>query len=89
MTSLDDVYRKFGETAEAAQLLETELGNILLIVEGAEKGLLEREDKELAHSILKKIERSTLGGLLRSIEKKIGGPEVTESIFRFNSQASG
>jgi hypothetical protein len=31
MTSLDDVYRKFGETAEAAQLLETELGNILLI----------------------------------------------------------
>ena len=30
MPTLDDVYRKFGETAEAAQLLETELGNLLL-----------------------------------------------------------
>jgi hypothetical protein len=26
MPSLDDVYRKFGEAAEAAQLVETELG---------------------------------------------------------------
>jgi hypothetical protein len=29
MPTLDDVFRKFGETAEAAQLLETELGNLL------------------------------------------------------------
>lgn len=81
MTSLDDVYRKFGETAEAAQLLETELGNILLLIEGTEKGLIEHEDKELARNILKKIERSTLGGLLKSVEKKIGGAKVTSSIF--------
>ena len=26
MPTLDDVYRKFGEASEAAQLLETELG---------------------------------------------------------------
>jgi hypothetical protein len=81
MTSLDDVYLKFGETAEAAQLLETELGNILLLIEGSEKGLLEKKDKELARTILKKIERSTLGRLLKSVEKKIGGFEAVENIF--------
>lgn len=30
MPGLDDIYRKFGEAAEAAQLLETELGNMLV-----------------------------------------------------------
>jgi hypothetical protein len=30
MPTLDDVYRTFGFTAEAAQLLETELGNALI-----------------------------------------------------------
>ena len=37
MPTLDDVYRKFGETAEAAQLLETELGTALMVV-GALRG---------------------------------------------------
>ena len=32
MPTLDDVYRKFGEASEAAQLLETELGTMLLTV---------------------------------------------------------
>ena len=32
MPTLDDVYRKFGETAEAAQLLETDLGTIALMI---------------------------------------------------------
>ena len=30
MTSLDDVYRKFGEVSEAGQIVETSLGNIVL-----------------------------------------------------------
>ena len=81
MANLDDVYRKFGEAAEAAQLLETELGNILLAIEGSEKGLLERQDKELARNILNKIERSTLGTLLRSIENKIGDSKTTNTIL--------
>ena len=82
MKSLNDVYRKFGETAEAAQLLETELGNILLLIEGTEKGLLEKENKELARTILRKIEKSTLGRLLKSLENKLGGYENTENIFQ-------
>jgi hypothetical protein len=34
MASRDDVYLKFGVTAEAAQLLETSLGTALLGVQG-------------------------------------------------------
>ena len=82
MTSLDDVYRKYGETAEAAQLLETELGNILLLAEGVEQGLLERTDSKLAKEILEKINRRTLGRLLKSVEKKLGGSGAVLSIFQ-------
>jgi len=39
MASLDDVYRQFGETAEAAQLLEVELGNIALMHNLVDKNL--------------------------------------------------
>jgi hypothetical protein len=41
MLTLDEVYRKFGEVAEAAQLLETELGTIRLNAEGIEHDLFE------------------------------------------------
>jgi len=34
----DEVYRKFGVTAEAAQLFETSLGTALLILQGLKKG---------------------------------------------------
>ena len=69
MTSLDDVYRKFGETAEAAQLLETELGNMLLMIKGLEENLILEPNPDLALSIYKKINKSTLGQLLKQIGK--------------------
>jgi len=62
--SLNAVYRKFGEVSEAAQLLETELGNLLLVHKGAEAGLFETKDPEAAARILEKINRNTLGQLL-------------------------
>jgi hypothetical protein len=34
MASRDDVYAKFGITAEAAQLLETSLGTALMAIQG-------------------------------------------------------
>lgn len=77
MATLDDVYRKFGETAEAAQLLETELGTLLLTIEAAEAGLFEQQNKELAQKIVHKINKSTLGNLLRKIEEKKGGVAAT------------
>ena len=48
MTSLDDVYRKFGETSEAAQLLETELGNMLMMIKGLENNLIMEKNPDLA-----------------------------------------
>jgi hypothetical protein len=67
MPTLDDVYRKFGETAEAAQLLETELGSMLLIVRGVENDLIIRPNSKLASDLYEKINRLTLGQLLRSL----------------------
>jgi hypothetical protein len=37
MASRDDLYCKFGVTAEAAQLFETELGTLLLAARGLRK----------------------------------------------------
>ena len=68
MPSLEDVYEKFGFAAEAAQLLETELGNKLLIAGVVEAGLLENPDPGLANDILSSINKQTLGQLLRSLK---------------------
>ena len=40
MPSLDDVYRKFGEVSEAAQLVETELGTLLLFPAAVAEGVI-------------------------------------------------
>jgi hypothetical protein len=66
MVSLDDVYRKFGEAAEAAQLVETQLGNMLLLVRGAEEGLFFANDSKRATELYVSIDRQTLGQLIKS-----------------------
>ena len=68
MTTLDDVYRKFGETSEAAQLLETELGNILLSIGAVEADLFEKPDPKRASNLYRKINRQTLGQMLRNVQ---------------------
>ena len=67
VTTLDDVYRKFGETSEAAQLLETELGNILIKIGAAESNLFNEPNSEQAFALFKKINRQTLGHLLKNV----------------------
>lgn len=67
-TSLDDVYRKFGEASEAAQLLETELGNLLLFNRAVEAGLLENKNPDEAERIMGHVNKSTLGQLLRQLQ---------------------
>ena len=69
-TSLDDVYRKFGEVSEAAQLLETELGTLLLESHAPELGLLQGDARPEAAAILRKINASTLGNLLKRLEAR-------------------
>ena len=66
-TTRDDVYRKFGETSEAAQLLETELGTLLLEGKLVEDGLLENPDPASATALYDRINRQTLGQLIRSL----------------------
>jgi hypothetical protein len=64
---LDDVYRKFGEVSEAAQLLETELGNLLLWARGTEQGLLTEPNSEIASELFDAINRHTLGQLIKGV----------------------
>ena len=68
MPDLDDVYRKFGEVAEAAQLVETELGNILLWEEGMAADLLSKPDPSLARKIHDAVNRHTTLQLLRKVK---------------------
>jgi len=67
MPTLDDVYRKFGETAEAAQLLETDLGTIALMIGCTGADLLENPDSQKATEIYQRINRQTLGQLLKNV----------------------
>jgi hypothetical protein len=72
MPTLDDVYRKFGMVAEAAQLLETDLGTILLFLGAVDGGLisptLEADGKRVA-DLLRLIDRQTMGQLIRNNQR--------------------
>lgn len=72
MPTLDEVYRKFGEVSEVAQLLETELGTMLLTHKCVDAGLLERPNSEKATAIHDHVTKQTLGKLIRSLGP-IGG----------------
>jgi hypothetical protein len=63
MPTLDDVYCKFGFASEAAQLLETELGNLLFAAGAAEQNLLDDPNPEAALRLINGINRQTLGRL--------------------------
>ncbi|EJN16183.1 hypothetical protein PMI42_00281 [Bradyrhizobium sp. YR681] len=68
MPSLDEVYQKFGAVAEAVALLETQLGNMLLLSRATNRGLISSPDPEVAREILDKIDRTTLGQLLKGVD---------------------
>ncbi len=67
MTTIEDVYWKFGFVSEAAQLLETELGTLLFRSGAIEKGLFENPDHDKAWELLQLVNRKTLGQLIRSL----------------------
>ncbi len=77
MPSLDDVYRKFGFAAEAAQLLETELGNGLFVAGAVDADLIDNPDPIKAREIWEFVNRQTLGQLLKSLNR---GPLVFGAI---------
>ncbi|HVA16441.1 MAG TPA: hypothetical protein VMV59_01880 [Candidatus Dormibacteraeota bacterium] len=81
MPSLDDVYRKFGETAEAAQLIETELGTMLLAARCTEEGLLENKNPARATDILGSVNRHTLGQLFKDLKNHAQSLDVLEDLL--------
>jgi hypothetical protein len=72
MPTLDDVYLKFGFASEAAQLLETELGNILLAFGALDGRMLSptlEADKKWAADLFADINRQTLGQLIKNAKR--------------------
>ncbi len=76
MATRTEVYSKFGQAAEAAQLLETELTTILLALEGLDKGWhLDPSPLEGGH-FLAKLGSKTMGRLIGQLKKQL---DVEES----------
>jgi hypothetical protein len=78
MPTLEDVFAKFGETAEAGQLLELELGNILLSDAVKLHGFDKVQNKVLARKIIEEIDRRTLGQLIQALRKRRTVPDTFE-----------
>ena len=81
MPSLEDVYQKFGFASEAAQLLETELGTILLVSGAIKQNLLEKQDREAASELYNNINRKTLGQLLKGVKNSDISVEHLEELL--------
>jgi hypothetical protein len=72
MPTRDDIYRKFGEVSEAAQLVETELGTMLLFFGVVAEGLITptlEVDGKRATELLGRIHRQTLGQLVKNTKR--------------------
>ncbi len=83
MATRDDLYAKFGATAEAAQLFETELGTLLLIAHGFAHGWHAKPDGKSALKLQREIDRSTLGQLLAKLRNHFGFDDAL--IAKFSS----
>ena len=70
MPKLDDVYWKFGYAAEAAQLLETELGNVLIKHGVVEENLVNQPNPNRAADLFRQIDKHTLGQLITKLKAK-------------------
>ena len=82
MATLDEVYFKFGEVSEAAQLLETELANILMILGAADAGLFEQPDRQAAEELFNRINRHSLGQLLERLHRSTDAAAQIEEQLR-------
>jgi hypothetical protein len=81
LATREQLYAKFGETAEAAQLFETDLGTLLLSVRGLEQGWYAESDGEAATKLLHDIDRSTLGQLLAKLKISFNFDEALTEQF--------
>lgn len=68
MATRDEVYCKFGITAEAAQLFETDLNTLLLAARGLNEGWHVRPNPEAAKKMADHLDAATLGTLLSNLK---------------------
>lgn len=76
-----ELYAKFGLTAEAAQLFETELGTLLLCLQGRQERWHEAPDGAAARAFLDRIDRKTLGQLLKDAKVHVSFEGGAEDLF--------
>lgn len=81
MASRDELYAKFGITAEAAQLFETELGTLLLCLQAQREGWHEAPNGTAARAFLDQIDRKTLGRLLADVKSHVRFEDGAEEFF--------
>jgi hypothetical protein len=81
MVTREDVYAKFGLTAEAAQLFETELGTMLLAREGEERGWHFNADPQAA-KFYEELNRKTLGEILKSLKEYLDLDDEVAELFK-------
>lgn len=87
MATREEVYAKFGMTAEAAQLFETEVGTILLAREGEERGWHLKANPEEAAHFYEKLNRKTLGQILTSLREYLDLAEDVAAAFELALKA--
>lgn len=70
MATRQDVYGRFGATAEAAQWFEHELGDLLYTARALELGLDHTPNPGMASKLFAELERDTAGVLLGKVKKR-------------------
>jgi hypothetical protein len=70
MPTLDQIYWKFGYAAEAAQLLEVELGNMLITHGVINENLVDQPNPERAAELVREINKRTVGQVVNKLKAK-------------------
>ncbi|MBE0656909.1 MAG: hypothetical protein IH602_04415, partial [Bryobacteraceae bacterium] len=84
MPTLDDVYRKFGEVSEAAQIVETDLGTVLMFFGAVDEGIITptlEVDSKRATDLMHRINGQTFGQLLRNTKRHTGTLDQIEPLL--------
>jgi len=84
MPTLDDIYGKFGEVSEAAQVVETDLGTMLLFFGAVDEGLITPTldvDREGATALMHRINRQTFGQLLKNAKRHTDALDQLEPLL--------
>ncbi len=69
MATIEEVHRAFGNAAEAGQLLETQLANMMLSHHVIAENLIDLKSPKRAKELVDEINRHTVGQLLKKLQK--------------------